>query len=254
MPRSAASLRQSEANPSDIGRGVCGSLRFVTVVVNPTPAPRDGAESAGSLLVIGDHQRRQRVDDLHRLDADRGYPSEEVQDVARVADLLRPVVGVVDDAGRLVGLDPVTVDDPLDGRPGSELVAVRLLRDARQGDPVVVVDERPVVSLPAAFCSAVALLNVIFLAAGSNLLDRPLLPPGCPLVAPGCPRFPRSGMRTSGADVGCTWNDRVHRGRASHNDTDNRAREAPQASRCGPKCAWPPQAVGGQGANLSIRL
>ena len=60
---------------------------------------------------------RQCVDDCHRLEADRDDAGEQVDDVARVADLAGPVVGVVDDPGALgaaVDLDLVPVEDPLD--------------------------------------------------------------------------------------------------------------------------------------------
>ena len=85
-----------------------------------------------------DIEWRECVDDLHRLEADRDDAGEQVDDVARVADLAGPVVGVVDDPGALgtaVDLDLVPVEDPFDRRPAAELVAVRLLRDAAQSDP-----------------------------------------------------------------------------------------------------------------------
>ena len=96
------------------------------------------------LLLVQDVEGGQRVDDLHRLEADRDDPGEQVDDVARVPDLAGPVVGVVDDARGLVGLHLVAVDDPLDRRARAEHVAVGLLGDAGQRDPRVVDDPRPV--------------------------------------------------------------------------------------------------------------
>ena len=85
------------------------------------PRPSPAQTRARPSLRVSDRQRRQGIDDLHRLEADRHDPGEQVEDVARVADLPGPVVGVVDDAGGLVGLDLVAVDDPLDRRARAEL-------------------------------------------------------------------------------------------------------------------------------------
>ena len=49
-------------------------------------------------------------------DYDGDDAGEQVDDVPRVADFLRPVVRVVDDARGLVRLDVVAINDPLDRR------------------------------------------------------------------------------------------------------------------------------------------
>lgn len=93
----------------------------------------------GSLLQ--DLQRWELVHDLHGFQADGHDSFEKVDDVARVVG---PVVGVVDDAGVLVDLYLVPVDDSLNRGAGAELVAVRLFRDVGEGHSAVVDDGRAV--------------------------------------------------------------------------------------------------------------
>jgi hypothetical protein len=51
------------------------------------------------LLLLADVESRQRVGDLHRLDAHGDHAGKEIEDIARVADSARPVVRVIHDAG-----------------------------------------------------------------------------------------------------------------------------------------------------------
>jgi hypothetical protein len=78
------------------------------------PPPDRDADSVGSHL-----QRWKLVDDLRGLHRHGDHAGEQVQDVTGVADFAGPAIGVVDDAGCLVGLYVVAIDDPLDCGPES---------------------------------------------------------------------------------------------------------------------------------------
>lgn len=54
--------------------------------------------------------------DRYGVDGDSGHAFDEVEDVAGVVLFGGPLVGVVDDAGYLVGLDLVAIDEPLQRR------------------------------------------------------------------------------------------------------------------------------------------
>ena len=70
----------------------------------------------------------------------------QVDDVAGIGrvEFEAPVVDVVDDAGGLVDADAVSVDQPLERGARTDDVAVRLVGNAGQGDPVVDDDGRTV--------------------------------------------------------------------------------------------------------------
>lgn len=52
-------------------------------------------------------EARQRVDDLERSHRHGDYPADEVEDVCRIVVLDGPVIGIVADAGCLVGAHPI---------------------------------------------------------------------------------------------------------------------------------------------------
>ncbi len=76
---------------------------------------------------------RQGGDDLDRLHTD-------TDDLADEADDVLGFVGVRADAGALISLHAVLIDDPLDGAAVAEAVLEDLRGDARQGERVVDLD------------------------------------------------------------------------------------------------------------------
>ena len=65
-------------------------------------------------------EARQPRYDLDSPHAHRHHALDEIDDVAWLAALQPPLVRVVDDAGILVGLDVITVDQPVDPRARAE--------------------------------------------------------------------------------------------------------------------------------------
>lgn len=78
--------------------------------------------------------------DLVGFHRDAGDLADEVDYVFWVPDFVGPIVGVVDDAGSLVRLHLVAVDNPGKGGARAEHVLVCLKRDVRDGDIGVVDD------------------------------------------------------------------------------------------------------------------
>src|SRR5699024_3520999 len=84
------------------------------------------------------------TDGLHR---HARHAANEVHDVAGVADLVCPVIGVIDDAGGLVLLHLVAIDQPRNRGAGPQHVFIRLCRDTHYGDLLVVDQLRDVVDV-----------------------------------------------------------------------------------------------------------
>src|SRR5664280_2310132 len=95
-------------------------------------------------------QRRKAINDRRRLHAHSDQALDKVDDVPWLASSGCPVVGVVDDAAGLVGLDLIAVHDPLDGGLAVDFVLVRLWRDTAEGQRTVV-DDRGLVHDRAGF-------------------------------------------------------------------------------------------------------
>lgn len=81
---------------------------------------------------------RQPLYDADRLHAQADDGQEQIQDVAGIADLCSPVVGVIADARLLVGAEGIALHDPLDGRLAIDDIVVGAGRDVVDGDVAVV--------------------------------------------------------------------------------------------------------------------
>ena len=111
-------------------------------------------------------QPRKRVHQLHCLEADGDHAEEEVEGVAGVVHGFEgPGVGVVDDAGVLVGFDALTFDDPVEGGFAVDYVFVGLEGNVGDGD-VGVVDEGGLV----AFLGVFHLFNAVEDLGGEGVL------------------------------------------------------------------------------------
>ena len=76
-------------------------------------------------------QGRERVHDLHRLQAHAGDSFDEIHDVTRVVVFAAPVVGVVFDAAGFVDGDLVALHDPFEGGLAVDDVVVGFQRGMR---------------------------------------------------------------------------------------------------------------------------
>lgn len=77
-------------------------------------------------------QRRERVHDLHRLQADAGDSFEDVHDVAGVVVLLASVIGIVRDARGFVDGYLITLHDPFKRWLAVDDAVVGLQQNARE--------------------------------------------------------------------------------------------------------------------------
>lgn len=84
----------------------------------------------------GEVERRQTSDDLLGFEGDRDDLADEAEYVLRVV----VAVWVVDDAGALIGGDPVLIDHPFEGGAVAEAVVEGFGWDAAQGEEVVVAE------------------------------------------------------------------------------------------------------------------
>lgn len=87
-------------------------------------------------MTILSEKSRERAHGLHGFEADVDDLLDQLEDVLRVV----VAIGVVGDAGTLVGGDLVLVDNPVEGGAVAEAVFETLGRDAGEGE-VVVVDQ-----------------------------------------------------------------------------------------------------------------
>ena len=75
----------------------------------------------------------ERIDDLHRFDADADDLADEADDVFFIVG----VVGVAGDAAAFIGADLVLVDDPIEGASVAEAVVEDFGRDFRERERFV---------------------------------------------------------------------------------------------------------------------
>ena len=85
----------------------------------------------------------QSLHNIHGLHAHIDDTEQHIQNIARVADLFGPVVGIIGNAAFLVRLDLVAFHDPFHGRLAVDHVLIGLSRDTGKGYFAVVQDTVP---------------------------------------------------------------------------------------------------------------